>query len=488
MNIQPDCSTYENLARTLARVPVVGEAEFIKVDLTLVYRSLFKNFRESFFFESANGPLETSHYSIMGRSNSSVIRICGDTVYLGNQGKWVESTEHPLEAMHRLDFSQSLNAINYLSHFWGGWVGFAGYEAGNYFEDLPVPIPENQGIPDLYFMQVERLIVYDHSRNLLKYIIAEKVDEGGTYVQKLEEINNTFCQIQEILNTEKGKNEGNESKDKFLAPTLRSNLDLASYSDLVTRAKRYIFEGDIYQANLSQKFEMDFHGDPFQTYLKLKEINPAPFSGYLQFGEFSIVSSSPERLVKVEDNWLETRPIAGTRPRGKSDFEDRRLSKELLKNEKERAEHLMLVDLERNDLGRICEFGSVKVTDLMVLERYSHVFHIVSNIVGKLKPNISLTDIFKSVFPGGTITGCPKIRSMEIIRELEPHRRGPYSGSFGYIGFSPCMDFNIIIRSLIFNQGKVSFHVGAGIVSDSIPEKEYQETLDKAAALFKVFQ
>ena len=215
-------------------------------------------------------------------------------------------------------------------------------------------------------------------------------------------------------------------------------------------------------------------------------INPAPFSGFLKFSKFSVISSSPERLLKVQGDKLETRPIAGTRPRGNDAEKDAALTKELLLNEKERAEHLMLVDLERNDMGRVCQTGSVKVTELMILEQYSHVSHIVSNIEGKLEPNLSIHDLLKSLFPGGTITGCPKIRCMEIIHELEPSNRGPYSGSFGYIGFSHQVDLNILIRSIIIKDGKAFFHVGAGIVADSDADDEYEETLSKAAAMIQV--
>jgi anthranilate/para-aminobenzoate synthase component I len=263
-------------------------------------------------------------------------------------------------------------------------------------------------------------------------------------------------------------------------------MTATAYKERVAKAKTYIREGDIYQANLSQRFDTDFAGDPFALYQNLQKVNPSPFSGYMRFGDLVLVSSSPERLVKVEGDRIETRPIAGTRPRGFTLEKDQSLAQELLLNEKERAEHLLLVDLERNDLGRICKMGSVEVTDLMFLEQYSHVSHIVSNIVGILKPGVTVKDILKAVFPGGTITGCPKIRCMEIINELEPVKRGPYSGSFGYIGFTRQMDFNIIIRTIVIKSGKAYFHVGAGIVADSDPESEYQETLHKAAAMIEV--
>jgi aminodeoxychorismate synthase component I len=266
----------------------------------------------------------------------------------------------------------------------------------------------------------------------------------------------------------------------------QSNLSAEEYKDRVRRAQVYIREGDIYQANIAQRFETEYEGDPLELYLKLRAINPAPFSGFLRFSDFSIVSSSPERLIKIQGDTLETRPIAGTRPRGDDAKKDESLTKELLLSEKERAEHLMLVDLERNDMGRVCKTGSVKVTDLMFLEQYSHVSHIVSNIQGKLKSHASIRDLLKALFPGGTITGCPKIRCMEIIHELEPSTRGLYSGSFGYIGFSRQLDLNIIIRTIILKDDKAFFHVGAGIVADSNPDREYEETLAKAAAMIRV--
>ena len=254
---------------------------------------------------------------------------------------------------------------------------------------------------------------------------------------------------------------------------------------MVQTAKNYIESGDIYQANLSQRFEIDYEKDPFDLYTRLRRINPAPFSAFLQFNDFAIVSSSPERLIKLDNHSLETRPIAGTRPRGRTPGEDENMSTDLLLNEKEKAEHLMLVDLERNDLGRISCFGTVSVTDMMFLEHYSHVIHIVSNVGGRARNNTTLEEIIRAVFPGGTITGCPKIRCMEIIEELEPSPRGPYSGSLGYIGFNRLMDLSIIIRTVIVHNGKASFHAGAGIVADSDPEKEYMETLSKAEAMKK---
>jgi len=269
----------------------------------------------------------------------------------------------------------------------------------------------------------------------------------------------------------------------------RSLTTREEYLGMVQRCKDYIAAGDIFQANLSHRFSIPIgQTPPLCLYKALRRINPSPFSAYLDFGSFQIVSSSPERLVKLEGREVQTRPIAGTRPRGRSPLEDRQFAEELILNEKERAEHLMLVDLERNDLGRVCEYGTVRVDELMTIEFYSHVMHIVSNIRGRMRPDRDCFDLLKAVFPGGTITGVPKVRCLEIIEELEPVKRGAAYGSIGYINFAGDMDLNILIRTMIVKNKEAYFHVGAGIVADSQLEKEYEETLHKAQALFLALQ
>ena len=393
------------------------------------------------------------------------------------------------EGWDTLNFSYNIPNYKFIPHFWGGWVGYISYEACDLFEDLPKRKHNDLGLPDAYFMQVDRVIVYDHTTHELKYVIAsEPISDNSDYNQYVKEIDEVLIKIHSIHSENKIKKiETKENKSTYLnLNNFQSNLSSDDYKDRVDRTKAYIREGDIYQANISQRLETEFKGDPLKLFQKLRVVNPAPFSGFLRFSNFSIVSSSPERLIKVQDDSLETRPIAGTRPRGDDAQKDACLTKELMLNEKERAEHLMLVDLERNDMGRICQTGSVEVTDLMFLEQYSHVSHIVSNIEGKLKPELNIRNLLKALFPGGTITGCPKIRCMEIIHELEPSNRGPYSGSFGYIGFARQLDLNIIIRTIIIKDKKAFFHVGAGIVADSDPDKEYEETLAKAAAMIRV--
>jgi len=458
MRILPGPKEFSELSNISKRVPVCGLKTVPNLSPPLLYREFFAGDADSFLFESGKGPEEISRYSFMGTSNSKSIKIINKMACSfdenGLEGSWME----PLEGLDRLNFDDGITSVDYLPHFWGGWVGVIGYELAGLFENLPPRKDDSFGIPDLNMFQVDRLVVYDHKEALLKFIVSR--DGPGDYSALVEEIQR-FWKRMEKFPTHSSNANPRPTKNHKNGNGLQSNMSRKEYVECVQRAKNYIEEGDIYQANLSQKFETSYQGDPFNLFLRLRSVNPSPFSGYLKLKDFAIVSSSPERLVKVENSRIETRPIAGTRPRSKDPEIDKSLSAELLLNEKERAEHLMLVDLERNDLGRICKTGSVRVSDLMFLEQYSHVSHIVSNIKGELKPRVSVKDILRAVFPGGTITGCPKVRCMEIIGELETESRGPYCGSFGYIGFSRYMDLNIIIRSILLKNGRASFNVGA---------------------------
>ena len=492
MKIFPDKSRFEELSLKSPRVPVYGEAGIEKLNPALLYLELFADRKDSFIFESGKGPFETARYSMMGASNGCKIRIeNGKTIYTKNSR---ESTfDTPFEGLAQLNFNATIPQPDYLQHFWGGWVGYIGYEICEIFEVLPPRKKDASGVPDMVFIQVDSLIIYDHKTETLKYILSRKKEDRETdYERQIIEIEKGWEKIREAIGRIDDTGRYNfrkvferKSNSPFVQNGIRSNLTREEYMDRVRGIKKYIEEGDIYQANLAQNFHTSFEGNSFDLYFRLRNVNPSPFSGFLHFQGLDIISSSPERLIKVENNVVETRPIAGTRPRGISVEEDRSLMRELFLSEKERAEHMMLVDLERNDLGRICTTGSVRVTELMFLEQYSHVNHIVSNIRGRLKPDTSVAEILKAVFPGGTITGCPKVRCMEIIHELEPSERGPYTGSFGYIGFSKLLDLNIIIRSIVVQNKRANFHVGAGIVADSTPDKEYQETLDKAAAMIE---
>jgi len=488
VKIIPSKQAFLKLSPNSRRTPVLGQVHVKDVSPALLYQHLYSDSSSSFLFESGKGPESIARYSLMGQANAKRIQIKNGRAEFHNNGTCEIYKEESWEQLDCFQFEKDTLPVDYVSHFWGGWVGYVGYEVAGWLENLRLRPKDDLGIPDVYFMQVDRLLVVDHQQGLLKYIVAEEpgsnLDEY--YDEAVHEITVQLEKVQQILARPADKDE--LPKLSNTPRKMRSNVSQEQYMAMVQRAQVYIEEGDIYQANLAQRFEVDCAREPFELYKCLRRINPSPFSGFMQWDGLGIISSSPERLVKLEQDRLETRPIAGTRPRGHTAQEDRKLSAELLLNEKEKAEHLMLVDLERNDLGRVCEYGSVHVTDFMFIEQYSHVSHIVSNIEGKARRGIQPVDVLKALFPGGTITGCPKIRCMEIIDELEPSSRGPYSGSMGYIGFSSYMDLNIIIRTLLVKNGKAYFHVGAGIVADSIPEKEYQETLDKAAALIRVLE
>ncbi len=489
MNLHPSLDKFIELSTSLERVPILGQKKITHFNPLHFFRLMIGNVPNAFLFESGKGPEATARYTLMGQSNSKMIQANRNGAIVSNNGTREIQQDSPLSLLDHLNFESHGAYFEYAPHFWGGWVGVLGYEMVQWLDAIDLNNKDDLDLPLLHFFQVDRLWVYDHITQVLKRIVSGKFLENSTkhYNETVLEIEHDWQQAESVL---KASPESAPAPPNLSSngnnPTPRSNISKEQYLEMVERTKRYIEEGDIYQANLAQRLEMSFQGEGLDLYENLRQINPSPFSGYLKLGDLTLVSSSPERLIKVENGVLETRPIAGTRPRGRNSEEDNRLKTELLLNEKEQAEHLMLVDLERNDLGRICEYGSVRVTDQMFVEQYSHVSHIVSNIRGTLKPGVTLKEILQAVFPGGTITGCPKIRCMQIIDELEPTARGPYSGSFGYIGFGGTLDLNIIIRTILLKEGKAYFHVGAGIVADSIPEKEYQETFDKAAAMISV--
>ena len=489
MHLHPTREKFIELKKSFERVPILGKKPVPHFNPSYFFRRMIDNSADAFLFESGKGPEATARYTIMGQSNSKTLQAWPDHVIVGQNGTREVRHEPPLSLLEQIDFESMETSFDYAPHFWGGWVGTLSYEMAQWFDAIDLRPKGDPEFSLFHFFQVDRLWVYDHSTEILKMIVAQQClgAPDSYYDETVQEIERHWKHAEPFLEHSVEPEspvrlvQGN-GKDS----DLQSNLSEAQYIAMVERAKRYIEDGDIYQANLSQRFETRYNGEAFDLYENLRRINPSPFSGYMKLGDMILISSSPERLVKIENGILETRPIAGTRPRGRDPKEDNRLAEELLLNEKEQAEHLMLVDLERNDLGRICTYGSVEVTDQMFVEQYSHVNHIVSNIRGILKPHVTIHEILKAVFPGGTITGCPKIRCMEIIDELEPAARGPYSGSFGYIGFAGYLDLNIIIRTIVLKNKKAWFHVGAGIVADSIPEKEYQETLDKAGAMFAV--
>jgi anthranilate/para-aminobenzoate synthase component I len=417
-------------------------------------------------------------------------------------------SKRPHAMLKNIVKSYKHSAHKNLPPFQGGIVGALSYDFVQYLERLPQTAVDDLNLPDAHFFIIDRLIALDHFKKKGWIIVCPGVRESfrregihtgidwsEQYDEAEYEIENIQRRIEDNSLNSQTKNPNSKIQSALGGPKSDKKIDIIyemkkhTYMDIVRRAKEYIAAGDIFQSNLSQRVSA-YIGDksPWSLYKILSSINPSPFAAFIDFGDYQIVSSSPERLIRVTDGIIETRPIAGTRPRGRNTKEDELMRIELLLNEKERAEHIMLIDLERNDLGRVSYYGSVTVDELMITEDYSHVIHIVSNIRGDLADGKDSFDAIKAAFPGGTITGVPKVRCMEIIDELEPVRRGSYTGSIGYVSFSGDMDLNIIIRTFVIKGYMAYVQVGAGIVADSDPEREYYETLKKAEALIRTLE
>jgi len=451
----------------------------------------------SFLLESVKGPEKIARYSFIGFDPVLTFKAKNGLIEIDSDRKITLSSARPLNLMKNLIREYHQSPLRHLPPFQGGLAGVFGYDFVQYFERLPRNALDDINLPDAHFLMIDKLIAFDHKLKKCWIIICPgvkdcvkgetpdrpsywsgKYDEAACGIEKITEAVNSF--------NLKLKIEKVKSKTKI---DIVYEMRKKTYMDIVKKAKEYIAAGDIFQTNLSQRVSAHLmKKDPWNLYKILRNINPSPFAAYVDFGDYQIVSSSPERLLKVKDRVIETRPIAGTRPRGKDRNEDEMMRSELLLNEKERAEHIMLIDLERNDLGRVSEYGKVRVDELMITEDYSHVIHIVSNVTGDLAYGKDCFAAIKAAFPGGTITGVPKIRCMEIIDELEPVRRGPYTGSIGYVGFSGNVDLNIVIRTFVIKDGTAYVQAGAGIVADSDPEKEYFETLKKAEALINTLK
>lgn len=442
----------------------------------------------SFLLESVKGPENIGRYSFIGFDPYLVFQAKDSIVRIQRMGRESLSRERPLKALGEIMGRYRQMPLADLPPFQGGVAGLLSYDFVHYIEKLPMTTFDDLRIPDMHLFVTDRLISFDHKEKRAWAVVCPGVrrditsDPASGYDEAECLLNEISGKVDSLKWEEYPHGPGHIKAGIEIIPGMKKK----EYMAMVTRAKEYIAAGDIFQANLSQRISA-YIGKlkPWNLYRILREINPSPFAGFIDFGDYYIASSSPERLVKVKDRVIETRPIAGTRPRGKDFREDERMRKELLLNEKERAEHIMLIDLERNDLGKVSDYGSVKVDELMITEDYSHVIHIVSNIKGMLTQNRTCLDVIKAVFPGGTITGVPKVRCMEIIDELEPVRRGPYTGSMGYLGFSGDMDMNIIIRTFVIKNDYAYVQAGAGIVADSDPEREYHETLKKAEALVR---
>ncbi|MDP7349972.1 MAG: anthranilate synthase component I family protein [Nitrospinota bacterium] len=489
-NFYPDEDKFADLSQNHSLVPVVAELPLDgRKSVIGIFEDLFYQCKYAFLLNSGKGKKINARYSFLGGDPFLRLKYQDGNATIWKKGKTFSEKSDPIKSFTAILEEYKSSYFSYLPHFFGGGIGYFSYDLVHYLEPSFGIKKDGLNLPDIHFIFVDEIVAIDHLEKKIKFICLAK-----TNVKQVDQIySNLILRLTDRINQyhlspSKEKSFNNKKKIVIAKEAFQSNVTKKEFEDMVRKVKTYLKEGEIYQANLSQRFEAEFDGDPFILFKCLQNINPSPFSAFLKLDDFFIVSSSPERLVKVYKNRIETRPIAGTRPRGITLNQDKSLSNELLLSEKEKAEHLMLVDLERNDLGRLCKYGSVKVNEFMILERYSHVWHIVSNIKGILKNNINLKAILNACFPGGTITGCPKIRSMEIINEIENISRGLYTGSLGYIGFSGEMDLNIIIRTVLINNGKTYFQVGAGIVADSEPELEFYETFNKAKAMQTAIQ
>jgi len=448
----------------------------------------------SILMESVKGPFNIARYSFICVEPFSEYRIQEGMETLTRLGAqwdaWDEAKGKPLRTLRALLGRYAQKPSPGLPPFQGGAAGLFCYDFVRYLEKVPRTTRDDLNIPDAHIFLYDRLLAVDHKEQRAWAIAApgaradDRSDPGALYSEAAEA---AFRLAEAASAPESPVVLRPKSDNKPIE--IRHEMTEEQYTSMVRRAKQYIAEGDIFQANLSLRLSAEIgERDPWQLYLTLREINPSPFAGYLDMGDYAIASSSPERLVRVQDGTIDTRPIAGTRPRGQDSGEDDRMRAALLLNEKERAEHIMLIDLERNDLGRVCDYGSVSVDELMITEDYSHVMHIVSNVRGRLASGKDMLDAIRAAFPGGTITGVPKVRCMEIIDELEELRRGPYTGSFGYMGYSGNMDLNIVIRTFTVKDRRATVQAGAGIVADSDPVREYRESLKKAEALIRTLQ
>lgn len=485
---KPTRKEFKNLAKKYNLIPVYREI-ICDVDTPVSAFHKLKESKYAFLLESAEGGERFGRYSFLGNSPYLIVVCKQGTVEIrdgmGRTTKRIENVSDPLSVIKEL--INSYNPVRYedFPPFYGGAVGYLGYDAIRYFEDVPREARNDLTLPEMIFFFTDSILIFDHLKHRMKVVVNTHI-KPNTQVHELESVyDQAVARIDELVKRIKTSSSVAEPPVIFSneGGAVESNIAKEDFLRAVERAKEYIRGGDVLQVVLSQRFFTPVSAPTFDIYRALRTINPAPYMYYLKLNSLELIGSSPEPLVKVQGDRAITCPIAGTRPRGKTKDEDERLEQELLEDEKERAEHIMLVDLGRNDLGRVCAPATVKVDDLMYIEKASHVMHIVTHASGKLAPGKDAFDALRACFPAGTVTGAPKIRAMEIIDKLEPTLRGPYAGIVGYFGYSGDLDSCITIRTIIVNKKKAYVQAGAGIVYDSQPEREYQETVDKAQAL-----
>ncbi|NVN90227.1 MAG: anthranilate synthase component I [Desulfuromonadales bacterium] len=475
----PDFTTFLELSHKGNLIPVYREIMADMDTPVSAFRKLDDG-RFSFLLESIEGGEKWARYSFLGSTPSMIVRSKGSCVeIIQSSGTTAMVSDNPLATIRDIMARFTPVEVEGLPRFFGGAVGYLGYDMVRHFEHLPTSKPAVIDAFDSYLLITDTIVIFDTMSQKIKVVSNAHITEGRSPREAYDEAMATIDSIVKRLRM--------PLPDMAVPPSekrtkLSSNISRAEYEASVEKAKEYIRAGDIIQVVPSQRFSGELSADPFDVYRVMRTLNPSPYMFFLRLDNTVIAGASPEVMVRKEGTRVELRPIAGTRPRGATPMEDVRLAEELLADPKERAEHVMLVDLGRNDLGRVCETGSVKVSELMVIERYSHVMHIVSNVQGELKPDCDAFDLVRATLPAGTLSGAPKIRAMQIIDELEPVRREIYGGAVGYFSFSGNMDLAITIRTLVIKDGKVHLQAGGGVVADSDPAAEWQETVNKAMA------
>jgi anthranilate synthase component 1 len=470
-------------AQGFNRIPVVCE---VLADLETplsVYLKL-ANKPYSYLFESVHGGEKWGRYSIIGLPCETFVRVSDHQIEVVTSGQVVEShqVEDPLAWIEQFQQRYKAFELDGLPRFHGGLVGYFGYDIIRYIEPrlAQCPNPDQLNTPDILLMVSDELVVFDNLTGRMYVVVHVDPTSGGTLDSADKRINQLVQAMKQVV--PRGMYSSNRRVDEA---DFVSGFTEAGYKQAVERIKQYILEGDCMQVVISQRLSIPFGAPPLDLYRALRGLNPSPYMYCLNLGDFHVVGSSPEILTRLEDGVVTVRPIAGTRRRGYTDEEDRALEAELLADPKELAEHLMLIDLGRNDTGRVAKVGSVELTDKMIVERYSHVMHIVSNVTGELRDGMTAIDVLRATFPAGTVSGAPKIRAMEIIDELEPVKRGVYSGAVGYLSWNGNMDTAIAIRTAVIKDQTLHIQAGAGVVADSVPELEWKETMNKGRAIFR---
>lgn len=483
--IQPSYREFTSLAKQGNLIPVYEEV-LMDLETPVSFFDRLKKDRYAFLLESVEGSERWARYSFLGTSPELVFKCWGNKVEITrNRRKKSWTSEDSFRALETLLAKYQPAITESELPFTGGALGYVAYDAVQDFHGIPNPEKRAADLPDMVFMIVRTLVCFDNLRHTIRIIHNVHID-GQKGLRELYE--DAIARIRQLLSSLRRTPRALDIMTvtgPTVSPKYKSNVTANAFHKMVSKAKRYIQAGDAIQVVLSQRLEVQTHARPFELYRALRFTNPSPYMFYLELEDLKIIGSSPEILVRLKNNTIELRPIAGTRPRGATPEQDGRLAEELLADPKETAEHIMLVDLGRNDVGRVARVGSVVVDQLMTIERYSHVMHIVSNVRGQLEEGRSPLELFVSCFPAGTLSGAPKIRAMQIISELEPERRGLYGGAIGYFGFNGNVDTCITIRTILMQGDTAVIQAGAGIVADSDPKKEYQETLNKARGMLK---